>query len=448
VRRFRWTAILTVVALASVGSATAAVAASSGGRAAAGPPPTATEVGVTSSEIHIAVVADVDNTLQPGLFRGSVAGVRSFASYINSLGGIGGRKVVVDFIDSHLSNSEARNAVIRACSQDFALVGTSALFLNNVDDLLACKDQSGQTTGLPDIPVVATEIVQQCSPTSFPINPPQIVCGTRAQHPQQYQANAGRYFYYAKKFGKSLHGVYLYTGDLKSAHDANQVTGTALQNLGVKADLATSISALAPQSGYTPAAQSMKSKGSNFAEVELAYSQTVDLRKEAALQGVTDPKILWSCTVQCYAPQFLSQGGASVEGQHISLGFLPFEEPKANKAVAAFDKYTPADQRDGFAADGFAAGLALRDAANAVVKQSGTNGLTRKALLSALNNLTAFNGDGMFGTTNIGGRVPSDCYMIVQVKNGKYVREFPTKPGTLDCTKRNVVNFKLDLGTG
>ena len=102
----------------------------------------------------------------------------------------------------------------------------------------------------------------------------------------------------------------------------------------------------------------------------------------------------------------------------------------------------------GFAADGFGAGLALRDAVNAVVKQSGTNGLTRKAVLTALTNLTAFTGDGMFGTTNIGGRVPADCYAMVQVKNGKFVREFPTKPGTLDCAKRNQVNFKLDLGTG
>jgi hypothetical protein len=137
-----------------------------------------------------------------------------------------------------------------------------------------------------------------------------------------------------------------------------------------------------------------------------------------------------------------------VEGQHISLGFLPFEDGKANKAVAAFNKYTPADQRDGFAADGFAAGLAFRDAVNAVVKQSGANGLTRKALLTALNNLTAFNGDGFFGTTNIGGRVPTDCYVIVRVKNGKFVREYPTKPGTMDCAKRNLSNFKLDIGSG
>jgi len=33
---------------------------------------TATEVGVTAGEIHIAVVADVDNPLAPGFFEGRV----------------------------------------------------------------------------------------------------------------------------------------------------------------------------------------------------------------------------------------------------------------------------------------------------------------------------------------------------------------------------------------
>ena len=82
------------------------------------------------------------------------------------------------------------------------------------------------------------------------------------------------------------------------------------------------------------------------------------------------------------------------------------------------------------------------------MKTGGNNALTRKTLLDALNGLHAFTGDGMFGTTDLGGRVPSDCYMITQVKGGKFVRAFPAKVGTLDCNKRNVVTFKLDLGTG
>jgi len=53
---------------------------------------------------------------------------------------------MVDFIDSKLSASDAQNAVIQACSQDFALVGTSALFLDSVANMQACKDQAGAMT--------------------------------------------------------------------------------------------------------------------------------------------------------------------------------------------------------------------------------------------------------------------------------------------------------------
>ena len=92
--------------------------------------PTATEVGVTGKEIRIAVIADVDNAVIPGLFQGSVDGIRGFAKYINAKGGLAGRKVVVDFIDSKLSPDEACNAIVRACEEDFAMVGTSAVLLD------------------------------------------------------------------------------------------------------------------------------------------------------------------------------------------------------------------------------------------------------------------------------------------------------------------------------
>ncbi len=61
-----------------------------------------TEIGVTPTQIRIAVVADVDNPVYPGFFAGAVAGVQGAAKYLNAHGGLAGRKVVVDFIDSHL----------------------------------------------------------------------------------------------------------------------------------------------------------------------------------------------------------------------------------------------------------------------------------------------------------------------------------------------------------
>ena len=96
-----------------------------GAAAASRPPRRATDVGITPTTIRIAVLADVDNPAAPGLFQGSVSAVEGWAKYMNSIGGLAGRKVVVDFIDTHLSDSDAaKRHHHRRASSDFALVGT------------------------------------------------------------------------------------------------------------------------------------------------------------------------------------------------------------------------------------------------------------------------------------------------------------------------------------
>ena len=409
--------------------------------------PQATEVGVTATTIRIAVVADVDNPLQPGLFAGPVAAVRGFATYINQRGGLAGRKVAVDFIDSHLNESEARNAIIQACRNDFAIVGTAALFLNNVSDMVGCPDQAGRTTGIPDLAVVTTEFAQQCSPVTFPINPPQLLCPTRNDHPQTYQGNSGPIRYYEAHVARHLHGGFLYSNDLQSAAIAGQALAGAAEAGGVKGDVVRGISALAPQSGYDPFIQELKSAGSNYAQSTSAYSSTVSLRKEAELQGLTSSPFLWDCSSACYSQQFLQQGGTAVEGEYVSLSFLPFQETKANTALANYLRYVGA-KVDGFGAYGWGASLLFRDAVNDVVRAHGANGLTRSALLAALGSITSFNADGMFGTANIAQRRSTPCFLLLHVKNGRFVRVHPTTPGTFDCTASNNTEFRADLLTG
>ena len=129
--------VLVALAVPAVGTATAQ---SSNDKT------TATEVGVTPTEIHIGVVADVDNPFAPGLFKGAVDGVKAGAAFLNSKaggGGLAGRKVVVDFYDSKLNGNESRNATIQGCQNDYALVGTSALFLSEVDGHRQLRGQGG-----------------------------------------------------------------------------------------------------------------------------------------------------------------------------------------------------------------------------------------------------------------------------------------------------------------
>lgn len=447
--RSRWAAL--AVGLVLIVGASATGASASSGRAdkpVKTDKPIATDVGITDKEIRVAVIADVDTSLAPGLFQGSVYGVEGWAKYVNKNGGLAGRKVVVDFYDSKLNPNDTRNAFIEACKNNFVVIGASALFVNNVSDIENCQGaingEPGTYLGLPDFAVVTTEVDQQCSKTTISINSPQILCETRNENPQTYQANAGRAAYYQKKFGKKLHGAYLYSSDLKAANNANRSTMTGMQIDGIKADQEVDVSSRAPQSAFTPIVQTMKQDGSNYAQSGGAQNTTVALRKEAKLQGLQDVTV-WDCTLQCYDRKLIEQGGADVEGQFVSLLFLPFEEAKDNKMLANFLKYTGKDKADGFGIQAWASGLLFAEALNAAVAENGVNGVDREAIFEQVAKINSFDAGGMLGKTNIAEKETTPCYVLMQVKSGKFKRVWPPKSATFDCKPQNVVQLKLDL---
>jgi ABC-type branched-subunit amino acid transport system substrate-binding protein len=443
----RWSrAIAGVCAFATVSLGLAGAAAiPAGARTTAASANKATEIGVTATTIRIAVVADVDNPIVPGVLQGIVDGMNGFGKYINANGGVAGRKVQVDFIDSKLNPNAARDAVIKACAEDFALVGTAAIFLNNADDEVNCVDQAGKATGLPDIGAIDTNIPQACSPVSYPIVPASIDCSTVTKSPQTYRGNQGDSKYFLKKFGK-LHGSFVVAGDTPATERSSKILGIVANKAGITSDINSVIGGRDPQSVYTPIIQAMKDSNSNYSLAAQAVNGVVSMRQEAQLQGLTDPKIIWQCTLACYeAPVFLD-GGTAVNGEYMALSFLPFDETSSNKTLANFVKYTGKSKLSGFANWGYTAGLVFQQAANAVVAKDGNNGLTRAAFLNALKGITSFNAGGMVATTNIGGRVGSPCFMLEQYKgNKKFVRVYPTAKGTFDCTKSNAVTFQQDL---
>ena len=390
------------------------------------------EIGVTGDTIRIAVIADVDNPARPGLFQGSVNGINAFAKFVNANGGLAGRKVQVDFIDSKLSSDEARNALVQACQQDFAIVGTTALFMNNIQPMTSCVDKAGKATGLPDVPVLQTEIEHQCSPISFPVIVVGLDCATKDAAEKRVTVSAGPPKYFTKR-NKGLHGPFLLAGDLRSTVNSGLPIVKVNGDYGIKSDGEPKVSGLSPQAAYTPIVQDIKAKGSTYAQNLVDYKADVFLRKEAQTQGVNTVKV-WDCALQCYDRRLLSEGGTAVEGQYVSLFFVPFEDAKQNKSVDNFIKNVGKDNADGFGAQAWTAGLFFRDVVNNVVKADGNNGLTRARFLEEAAKVHDFTADGMLGPTDVGGRKVSGCGVILQVKNGKFVRVTPSKKGTVDCS--------------
>ena len=408
--------------------------------------PKAIEVGVTATQIKIAVEADVDNPFVPGLFQGVVDGVQGAAKYLNSKaggGGLAGRKLVVDFIDSKLNPNQARNGVITACQNDFALVGTSALFLSTVDDEVNCKDQAGATTGLPDIGAIDTGVPQSCSPVSFPVNPPQLICSTKDEHPQTYYGNQGDSTYLLKPHKNDLHGSYLSGNDTKDAlRGATVLVDTAI-HAGIKSDQTVTLSGRDPQSAYTPVINQMKNDNSNFSLTTMPLDNAVELRSEAQLQGLTSPDIVWECTT-CYDKTIAAHADV-MDHTYLPMTYLPFEEASTNAMLANFVKYVGKTKANGFSVFGWVATLAFAQAVNDTVKKEGVNGLTRANLLDALKGLTSFDAGGMFRTVNIGQKIPGPCFLLEQYTGGKFKRIYPKKAGTFDCAPSNSVKIKADL---
>jgi hypothetical protein len=438
--RSRMKALVCTVAVGAVVSCWAAPA------TAAKETPKATEIGVTADTIRIAVVADVDNPFAPALFRGVVDGVRGAVKYINSRsggGGIAGRKLAVDFIDSKLNANSARNAVITACSQDLALVGTAALMLNSADDINTCPDQSGAAVGLPDIGAVVGT-TEGCSPVAYPVNPPSVICDTLEQHPQTYQGNQGAYAHLVDTTKGGLHGAMVYSNDTKTAAAGGQLIIDAFVHAGAKADQTIGQSGRAPQSAYTPIVQQMKQNGSNLGFGAVSLGGTIEWRSEAKLQGLPDSQVKWVVPSGGY-DKSLQQDADTMDGTYIVMNFLPFEEAGTNAMLATFLKNVGPDKATGFSVYGFTAGIALADALRAAVAKHGVNGITRTTLLAGLTTLTKFDAGGMIGTNNLAKKISSTCTMLEQFKDGRFVRVWPKKKGTFDCTPSNYIRLKEDL---
>ncbi|MFO7591170.1 MAG: hypothetical protein R6X23_09775, partial [Acidimicrobiia bacterium] len=129
----------------------------------------------------------------------------------------------------------------------------------------------------------------------------------------------------------------------------------------------------------------------------------------------------------------------------VYLGFVPFEEAKSNKMMANFLKFTGREQADGFGAQAWASAIYFRDIVNNIVEAEGPNAVTRAAVLAGSSEINDFTADGMIAPTDVGDRRASECFALLQVKSGKFVRVHPKKKGTFDCKSADAVELELDL---
>ena len=72
--------------------------------------------GVSSNEVQVANVS----TLSLGLFKGAQVGTEAYAAYVNSSGGVNGRKIVVNDADDGFTGAGNKQATENALQNDFS----------------------------------------------------------------------------------------------------------------------------------------------------------------------------------------------------------------------------------------------------------------------------------------------------------------------------------------
>jgi hypothetical protein len=351
---------------------------------------------------------------------------------------------VLDFIDSHLNPNDARNGFITACENDLAMVGNATFLIGSFDDAINCKDKAGNATGIPDMPSTSTNSKQACSPVTFAPSGSLLDCSTIDADPQTFTGQVGDSKYYVKTYGK-LKGPIIVSGDSAATAHTTTVLGLLANKAGIDITDTIPIASKDPQSAYTPVIQQMKNDGDTYNLTGAPVDNVISMRQEAQLQGLTDPKFVWTCQIQCYDKK-TTDAGDVMANTHIVMNFLPFTETKSNKTLAAYIKNVGGiDNASGFGVWGWVSTLLFQQAANQVVKDKGVNGLTRANLLDALKNTHSFDAGGMWGKMDPGAKANSPCFMILTFDGKKYARDYPKKAGTFDCTSSNRQSVQLPV---
>jgi ABC-type branched-subunit amino acid transport system substrate-binding protein len=371
----------------------------------------ASTTGVTPKSITVGNVSIITGPV-PGLFEGAPIGVKAYFDYINSKGGVDGRKLLVDSKDDAFSGQQNETETQEIIGSDFALVGSFSLF-----DGYGCKALA-TNPAVPDVSVTL-DPGTNALPNDFSAQPLAVGSGL------------GPLKYYKAHYPKDLTvGTIVSNAASALAQWAGQAA--ALQHEGYKIAYVDDVNPLA--SDFTTDVINMRNDKVNAVDLTaLDWQDAAIFMQNAAAQN-WHPGLVFSGG-PVYADQFISHAGGAAATNGIQIGQAQAlylgQDASHIPAVSAFNKYvkkvSPSWTPDLFTLYGWASGALFVQALQAAGKHP-----TRGSVLAQLKKITSFDAGGLLAPTNPAKKIPSNCYVMMQIKNGKFVRVLPKTSG-FDC---------------
>ena len=359
------------------------------------------QTGVTDKKIVIANASDLSGPV-PGLFQSAQDAVRAYVAYFNSTSSICGRKLQVLALDSRTDAGADQQAYSKACDQSFAAVGSMSAF-----------DSGGakvaQDCGLPDI-------------RSTAVTPDRIACrtcfGTQAVAVNLLPNSVPDYF--VKRFPDTVKKAAMLALNVQATKVNADSAAAAYTKRGFKFVYQDTIDVA--EFNYSPYVQRLKERGVRWVRFLGPYNDAVRLAQAMQQQGYKPDVFLQDSTV--YDPRYVKSGGDAVEGTYVFMNIVPFEEASSNKEMQLYQAWLQ-QVHPGATPDFF--GVYAWSAARLFVEQAVALGghLTRAGLVQRVRGVHDWTGNGIHSPQDVGGKRTSECFRIIRLEHGRWVRKSP-----------------------
>ncbi len=392
---------LTAAACSSTNSSTTTTAATGSGGGSSAIPASAfsDHTGITATQVR---VGNVSTLAIGGLFKGALVGTEAYAAYVNSTGGINGRKIVVDSADDGFSGAGNHQATQNAITNDFSLVGGFSLQDSYGGALLAADK------GMPDVSVVL-DIPTTKLPNVYSAVP---LLGGWQEGPLQY---------FKHKFPNDVDAVGTVVSDQASAQVDWVGEKYVMQKVGFKVVYDPSVPVT--QTDYTQNVIAMKNAGVKILFLDqLPENYASAMFKDLQQQNFHPQVIVGSAS---YSNDLVSASGGpqAVDGAQVdqNTSFFLGQDYPAIPAVGTFNKWV--QQTDpGFKTDLFTLyGWLSAELFSQALRNAGSDP-SRGSLLQALSKITSFSGDNIIAPNNPAAKTVGNCYLLGQIANGQYER--------------------------
>ncbi len=354
--------------------------------------------GLTATTVTVGNVS----TLLDGIFKGAAVGTEAYADYVNSTGGINGRRIIVDSSDDQYAGAPNKDETQEDVEKDFAMVGSFSLFDNFGGVVLKANPQVPNVT-------VSLDLATADLPNSF----------SPAPTPNGWIL--GPLVYFQKKFPDDVKDAGALVADEPSAEVKWTAEKAAMEHLGYKViydptfDISTT--------NFTQYVVDMKNAGVKILFMEQMPENYAAAVVQALNQQDFHPVIVFGGST--YSEELVPNAGgaAAIDGAYMEQNTALYlgEDAPGLPAVNTFldwvQKASPGFHADLYTLYGWLSAEMFSQA----LKAAGPDP-SRGSVLQALRHITSFSGGYLVGPANPAGKVPTNCYIIARIENGKYQR--------------------------